>query len=180
MKTVQNLNEGEMLLVSARGIKGGKVQLTFAQVIKNPDARPSSIVGLLNASDDRFSQQGKARYSWMSGEPKDIKDSLGVDVADMVEGEIRELNILNPTINNQKLSVQITETTEGSEYDVANLETRAKRAGANGDFILTADGKYIFTKSTVVLGDAKHTFINDTRRVSVDSSSSAIEDALGL
>jgi hypothetical protein len=180
MKTVENLEGREMLLVAARGVKGGKVQLTFAQKVDNPNARPSSIVGILNASDDRFNLPGKARYAWMSGEPNDIKSSLDIDVFNMAEGEVRELNIVDPKIQGQDLNIQITESTEGSEYDIANVETRAKRAGKDGDYILTKDGHFIFTKTTVVLGEAKHVFINDTVRASESPSAaaSAIDDAL--
>ena len=180
MKTVENLEGREMLLVAARGVKGGKVQLSFAQKVDNPNARPASIVGLLNASDDRFSLSGKARYAWMSGEPQDIKNTLGLDCFNMAEGEIKELNILNPQIQGKDLNIQITETTQGSEYDIANVETRAKRAGKDGDYILTKDGNFIFVKTTVVLGEPKHEFISDTVRSSQSpaAAESAIDDAL--
>ena len=42
MKTVENLENNECLLVSARKVNGGKVQLTFAQKIQNPNARPAN------------------------------------------------------------------------------------------------------------------------------------------
>ena len=178
MKTVENLEGREMLLVAARGVKGGKVQLSFAQKVDNPNSRPASIVGLLNASDDRFSLSGKARYAWMSGEPQDIKTTLGIDCFNMAEGEVRELNILNPQIQGKDLNIQITETTQGSEYDIANVETRAKRAGKDGDFILY-NGMYIYVRATVVAGEPKHfTYENTTRQGNENSASSAIADAL--
>jgi hypothetical protein len=86
----------------------------------------------------------------------------------------------NPKIagDDRELNIQITETTEGSEYDVQNFETRAKRAGKDGDFILF-NGMYIYVRTTVVTGEPKHkTFENTTRQETGNSASSAIADAL--
>ena len=183
MKTIENLEQGEMLLVSARKVNGGKVQLAFAQKIKNPNVRPASIVGLLNESDDRFSQSGKPRYAWISVEPTDASKKLGLDFSSLKEvGDTMEINKLNPTISGSGLNIQITETTDGNEWEVANFETSAKRAGADGDYILTKDGKYIYTRSTVVMGEPSHVFIADTVRSSQYAGATAddaIESALG-
>ena len=173
---VEDLKPGQSLLVSARGVKNGKVQLTFAQKISNPNMRPTSITAVLNASDERFTQDDKPRYAWHSGEKADIKKALGVDVDALAEGETKELGILNPEINGQMLNIQITETTEGDEYDVANFETRAKRAGKDGDFITTEDGALIYVRASVVPGPAKHVFIANTIRKS--ASASATDDAV--
>jgi len=177
---LNDLKKGEMLIVSARGVKGGKVQLTFAQKITNPNLRPGSIVGMLNKSDDRFTQESKPRYAWISGEKADILASLGIDLTDLAEGSEKELNVLSPTIEGEPLNIQITETTEGSEFDVANFATRAKRAGKGGEFILSAEGEYIYVKSTVVTGEAKHVFMTNTIRESQSASSAgdAVADAV--
>lgn len=181
MKTVENLEGNEMLLVSAKKVNGNKIQLEFAQRVSNPNARPSSIVGLLNKSDDRFSGPlGSPRRAWLAGEASDIQALLGIDCSDLVNvDDMKTLNILNPTIGDEKLHIQITETTEGTEYDVANFSTRAKRAGKDGPFITTAEGEYIYVKATVVKGEPKHVFIADTSRSSSDSAESAIESAIG-
>jgi hypothetical protein len=173
MKSVENLEGKEVLLVSAKKVGGGKVSLCFAQKISNPHARPASITGLLNQSDDRFGADslGKPRYAWITGEPKDIEAHFGIDLSDLqAEGAVKELNILNPSIKGASLNIQITETTEGSDYDVANFQTRAKRAGAGGDFIMS-EGKFIYVKSTVVAGDAKHVFIANTERMAAETGS---------
>ena len=140
---IKDLQNGQVLLVSAKGVKGGKVQLMFAEKITNPNLRPAGIVGLLNASDERFSQESKPRYAWETGSPEDIKNALGIDVSGLQFGEERPIGKLNPTIAGMPLHIQITETTQGTDFEVANYMTRAKRAGADGDFILTADGQYI-------------------------------------
>lgn len=181
MKSLENLKVGDLLLVSAKRVKGNKVSLCFAQKIINPESRPASITGLLNKSDKRFTQSENVRYAWMTGEEVDIKDAFGVDCSDIPNfGDAKDLDILNLTYEGQKLSIQITETVEGSEDDVANFETRAKRAGKDGEFILSSDGQYIYMKSTVVLGEAKHVFLAGTQRPGASSGQidKAIEDAV--
>ena len=167
MKTVENLEGKELLITEARKVRGGKVQLTFAQKISNPNVRPASIAGLINASDERFTQSSGARYAWMAGTPEDIQKVLGIDVSDLVnEGDKKELNILDPKIGDEKLNIQITEVDTPTEYEEQNFETAAKRAGRDGDFILTKEGKYIFVRSTVVAGEPKHFFFTNTVRSS--------------
>ena len=178
---LSNLKKGEMLIVSARGVKGGKVQLTFAQKITNPNLRPGSIVGMLNKSDDRFTQEAKPRFAWIAGEKSDIHAALGIDLSALAEGDTKDLNVLNPMVDGEALNIQITETTAGSDFDVANFETRAKRAGKDGDFILDSAGEYIYVKSTVVPGEAKHVFIANTVRQSqaAGAAGDAVADAIG-
>lgn len=178
---LNNLKKGELLIVSARGVKNGKVSLMFAQKITNPNLRPSSIIGALNSSDDRFTQEEKPRFAWVTGELADINSRLGLNLTALEEGATADINKLNPEIEGMKLNIQITETTKGSEFDVANIEKRAKRAGKDGDYILSPDGEYIFVNATVVAGTAKHVFISDTMRSSEASTSAedAIADAVG-
>lgn len=172
-----NLNPGEIMLVSAKGTKGNKVQLEFAQIIPSTNTS-TSILGMLNASDDRFNQT-KARRAWVSGEKADIKKIFDIDVTSLEEGVVLEIGKLNPTINNQPLNIQITETTKGTDYDVANFEKTAKRAGKDGDFILTSSGEYIYVKTDVVSGEAKHQFITDLKVNTSSVAESAINSALG-
>jgi hypothetical protein len=167
-----------IVLESAKGVKGGKVQLTFSQIV-NTGKTSTSILGLLNESDERFNQQ-KPRYAWMTAEPKDINKYFGIDVSGLGEGEVLEIGAVDPRMSgiDAPLNIQIVETTEGSDYDVQNFETRAKRAGKDGDFILY-NGMYIYVRTTVVAGEPKHkTFENTTRQETGNSASSAIADAL--
>ena len=60
---------------------------------------------------------------------------------------------------------------------MANIETRAKRAGKDGDFIYSSDGEHIFVKATVVQGEASHVFLSNTTRTA-PASEKAIEDLL--
>ena len=178
---VENLKQGECAVISARKVKGGKVQLMFAEKITNPNLKPASIVGILNKSDERFTIEGKPRYAWHSGEISDIKTALGIDCSSLVnEGDTMDINMANPTIDDQELHIQITETIDGTDYDFANLDTRAKRAGKDGDFILSAEGDYIFVKSDVVVGNPTHTFLQNTvRKINVVSTDDAVAQAIG-
>lgn len=156
-KTVETLMPGETLLVAAKAVSGGKIQLEFAEIIRNPYAQSSNpLVAAFNASDSRFSS--RARRAWMSGEQSDIERLLGIQLGSIEQGASKELNILNPKVNGVELSVQISETTSPDDYQKENIESTAKRAGAEGDFIMS-DGKHIFSNTTVVAGEANHTFL---------------------
>lgn len=164
-----------IVLESAKGVKGGKVQLTFSQMIKTNNT-PANILGLLNASDDRFNQS-KPRYAWLSGQPSDIATQFGIPQTSLdalAEGEELTLDMVDPRLMSNpdvQLNLQIVETTEGTEWEVANFETRAKRAGKDGDFITTADGQYIYVRTTVVAGEPQHKLIANTKRVATNTIS---------
>ncbi len=167
----------KLVLESARGVKGGKVQLAFSQVIKTATSS-ANVLGLLNEDDDRFNQQ-KPRYSWLSGTPASIEKQFGIDVSSLGEGDVLEIGQVDPKLAGfpeETLNIQITETTEGSEWQVANFDRAAKRAGKDGDFIMK-DDMYIYVNSTVVTGEANHTILSDTTR-KAPSASSAIDAAL--
>ena len=178
---LDDLKQGQCAVIGAKKVKGNKVQLMFAEKIANPNLRPSSIVGILNKSDERFTVESKPRYAWHSGEVSDIKTALGIDCSSLSnEGDTMDLDILNPTIDGEELHIQITETIDGTEYDFANLDTRAKRAGKDGDFILSNEGDYIFVKSDVVLGNPTHTFLQNTvRKATTVSTDDAVAQAIG-
>ncbi len=57
---------------------------------------------------------------------------------------------------------------------------QAKRAGKDGDFILSPEGSFIYVKSTVVTGESKHVFIANTIRESQSAGAAgdAIADAV--
>lgn len=169
-----------IVLESAKGVKGGKIQLCFSQVVET-ESTPSNVLGILNASDERFNQQ-KPRYAWIAAEPADIKKQFGLDL-NLAEGEELVIGKVDPRLASNPdvpLNILITETTEGTEYEVANFETRAKRAGKDGDFIMH-EGKYIYQRTSVVakaLSPSDHKIFKNTARVSTGSSSSAISEAL--
>ena len=157
---LSTLKFGETLLVSAKRVKNGKLQLEFAEVTNTPKDGLVNIVGMLNASDSRFGS--KARRSWVTVEAKEATQYFGADFGEagawyMTEkGEILDLNILNPTMNGVRCRIIIKETTEGNDWQNDNIETSAKRKGKDGDYI-TCEGEFIFSNSIVTLTDVEDT-----------------------
>ncbi len=151
--TLDTLEKGNTLLVSARKINGGKIQLEFAEVVSTSD-KGVNLLAMLNKSDDRFSSN--ARRAWMSAEPTDAEEYFGINFGANAgwyineKREMLELNVLNPMINNMRVRILVNETTEPTEYQAANLERAAKRKGKDGDYI-THDGDYIFSNTEVTL-----------------------------
>ena len=139
--TLDTLNANETLLLQARKVANGKIQLEVAESVQVTD-RPINVLGMLNKSDDRF--KSNARRTWITAEPTDATELFGVDFgleAEWYMGtskagasvELLDLNILNPTIK-----------------------------GAEGAFI-THDSNYIFSNTTLILTDSDtkemHTFL---------------------
>ncbi len=153
--SISTLQAGNSLLVHARRVSGGKLQLELAEVTSSQEP---NVLSMFNKSDSRFSQQG-ARRAWMTVEAQDAGKLLGVDLSDnnpawAVDQQGREilaLNILNPEVNGQVLRLKIEETTTPTTWQAANVATAAKRKGAEGDFI-TNGGKYIFSNTNIVFG----------------------------
>ena len=155
--TVDTLNQGDTLLVSYRGVKGGKIQLEIAEHIRSPFAKAgNSLVSAFNKSDERFSS--RPRRAWISGEKEDIQELLGEKLADVREGTTKVLNILNPKVKGLKLRVQVNETTEPDDYQKDNIEDTAKKAGSEGDFIYYK-GKHIYSNTSVIQGEPEHTWL---------------------
>ena len=158
--TIEALTPGSTLLISARQVsEGAKVQLEFAEKINAGPDKPVSALALLNASDARFSSG--ARRAWMTVEPADAGKWLGIDFSDANEnwyetekGMMMDLNILNPGVDLNGIEyffkMYIIESTEGTEWEMNNVEKAAKRAGKDGDYI-THGGAYIFSRGKVDL-----------------------------
>lgn len=175
---METSNRNIVTLVSAKAVNGGKISLEFTQVV-NQSGASASLTSLLNADDERFNQS-KPRHAWITGTVGMVKELFGIDCSQMKVGEVFEIDQEEPTIKGELLNLQLSETTKGTEWEVANIEKAAKRAGKDGDYIVTADGQYIFTRVDVVAGPAKHRKIEGTVRLSSTvSASSAIADALG-
>jgi hypothetical protein len=164
--SLEDLKPGQTLLVNAREVKNGKIHLEFAEVIKS-GSQPTNVLSLLNKSDERFSSN--ARRAWVTAEPIDATEYFGVDFGERAEwymsdkGNILDLNILNPTMNGERCRLLISETTEATEWQNANLKTAAKRRGKEGDYI-THQGAYVFSNTSIILSKEEdtselHTFL---------------------
>ena len=122
--SLESLEVGQTLLVSARQVSNGKISLEFAEKITAKD-RPVSALTVLNASDDRFSSG--ARRGWATAEPIDASNAFNINFGDDGEwytserGEMMDLDILNPEFNGTRFRVQISETIEPSEWQAENI-----------------------------------------------------------
>ena len=140
---LNTLTKGQTLIVNARKVSGEKIHLEFAEITN--ERKNTSVIGEFNKSDANFTSS--ARRAWVTAEPVDAKDLLGVDFGPQAEwymterGEMLDLNILNPTIKGERVQMLITETTEPTEWQQANIETACKKAGKNGKPI-THQGAY--------------------------------------
>lgn len=150
---LETLKPGQTLLIGARQVGGGKIQLEFAEKISASD-KPMNALSLLNKSDSRFSSG--ARRAWATAEPADASEALDINFGDDGEwysserGEEMDLYMLNPETSGLRFRVQIIESVEPTEWEADNIDRAAKRAGKDGDFI-THNGNYIFSRAAVVL-----------------------------
>lgn len=150
------LKTGETLLVQALKTKNpNKVQLEFAERVRSVEGSAGSLLGMLNKSDDRFSSG--ARRAWITSEIADVAELLDINVGDDAnwtltpEGkDVLPIGSLNPTISGMRMRLQINETVEPTEWQAENIDTAAKRKGADGEFI-KHKGQFIFSNTNVVL-----------------------------
>jgi|TARA_Y100000816_G_scaffold93730_1_gene64935 hypothetical protein len=158
--SLEALTPGNSLLVQSRQVANGKIQLELAERLEG--AAQANPLAVFNKSDERFSQGG-ARRAWLTCEPADAAELLGVDLTNGYSPNemgqmVKPLNISNPTVGGTPLRVEIIETIEPTEWQMANLQTAAKRRGKDGEYI-THNGCYIFANSRVCFGEAQHVFL---------------------
>lgn len=168
--SLQGLQMGQTLLVSARKVAGQKLQLEFAEIISKDGAQAVNPIALFNKGDERFSQGAGARRAWMTVEPKAAQEYLGIDLSDNNPGwttnelgqDILPLNILNPVAivegTAHALKVEVVETTAPTEYQLNNIESAAKRRGKDGAYC-THNGMYIFANTRIAFNKANHVFL---------------------
>tara|TARA_R110002012_G_scaffold290829_1_gene485008 strand:+ start:81 stop:674 length:594 start_codon:yes stop_codon:yes gene_type:complete len=171
--SLSTLNVDDVLLTHVEKSANGGFRAEFVQNINRGGDTSDDVLAMMNASDPRF-QRGSKTYTWTRATLSDLETLLaipGLDIenSDFVtitskSGKVREvtnLNILNPEFNSKKLSVQITETTEPTEWQKAN-DTGYKVNPATSE-VLTKDGMNIYRNTKMVLGEAEHTFIQHDR-----------------
>lgn len=123
----------ELIISSARMVKGGKMELEFVQA---RELRSSTIsaVSILNAADVRFSQNGKKVFRvWMSVEVESAKESLRLDfgevakLAETIQPDER-IVIMQPVTtmyqgtNAYKINIQVME-----EVDATRIKNKSIR-----------------------------------------------------
>ena len=154
--SLNTLKLGDTLLLSARKVKGDKISLEFAEVLKVQEG-PVTAVSRFNRSDARFGN--RARRAWVNVTVEDVSEDLGMDFSDnnpawemTPRGEMLELNMFNPTVEGERVRIQVLETTEPDAWQADHIETTAKRKGKEGDF-MKHNGDYIFSNTSVVISN---------------------------
>jgi len=187
---IANLTPGKSLLVQAvKTTNPSKIQLEFAEKTQGMEGNANALLSMLNASDERFTSG--ARRAWVTAEITDASKMFGINFGDDADWvmdpnlnkEVLSLGIENPTLNGFELRIQIEETLEGTEWQLQNIETAAKRRGKDGDYI-THNGKYIFSNTRVVPlkkgVEPKHVLLQaDAATATVDSVDDIIVDETG-
>ena len=183
------LKTGETLLVQALKTKNpNKVQLEFAERIRSVENNAGALLGMFNQSDDRFTSG--ARRAWLTAEIADVAKLLDINVGDDADWtltaqgkDVLPIGELNPSLEGKRFRVQDVETVEPTEWQAENIDTAAKRKGAEGEFI-KHKGQFIFSNTNPVLVDEgenpQHVILTADVASVASTASSKIMDEVGL
>jgi hypothetical protein len=156
------------------GIHDYKMRLEFVTKVENPN-RPNDFFAQLNASDERFAQNGLA-MEWLTVEAVDAARVFAAQAGmspkaflevfrnlELTTGKHRqvqdagddfhELNIWGPKFNGIPLNVQVEETTRKP-----NAQAQAKINPTTGDTI-TYEGLPVYRDNKIVNGIPQHKFL---------------------
>lgn len=187
--SLATLKPGQVLAVQARKVANGKISIELGEKIAESASSGINLVKMANKGDDRFTGGG-ARRAWLTGTPEGLSEMFGIDFSSLTYDvnerghEISPLNILSPVVSietplgveEHAICVQVTETTEPDEWQALNIETAAKRRGADGP-ICQHKGQPIFANTDVVLASQrKHTFLEMDPVVQVEGVGSLNAD----
>jgi len=184
---IESLQKGDTLLVQAiKTSNKDKVQLEFAEKTASVKGNSGALLGILNKSDDRFNSG--ARRAWITAEISDLAEQMDLNCDDgqdwvdhptMAKKEVLPLGIKNPVLGDLRLRVQIEETTEATEFQADNIDSSAKRRGADGDFI-THNGEYIFSNTVVVPLAAGDEPIHTILKADAVTVGAKVDDEVGM
>lgn len=158
--SLETLEQGQTLLTRVRAVSGNKFEIEVAQIIKG-ESTGKNLLSMLNADDSRFTS--KARRAWTNATAKMMDKYFEVDVTNLKVGKTMNLNILNPSLDGDRLVVKITETTVARTYINADGETitqKPKQIVRDGKtfIFVTEDGETIYSNTTVDFeSQCKHT-----------------------
>lgn len=163
---IEALKNNQRAITSLRKIGGGtKIQFELAEKIERAE-EGINLLALMNKGDERFNQS-KPRRAWMSAEYAQITAFFGISAEDLEEVSEDASNptriwIENPQVNGLDLHIKVTETITGTDYEMANIDTKAKRSGKDGA-IQSLDGFPIFSHTEIVALNPdvlpEHTFL---------------------
>jgi hypothetical protein len=176
--TVENLQEGETIVVSARKVSGGKIQVMIGEIVRNPnlgESRPN-VLGILNASDERFEEQKqKPRYAFVTVEADSFLEATGIDLLKAIDENQGVIGVINPELSlgdgiSVRMRLEVRENLSGNyspeSWEMKNSRKAAKQIKTKqGQVYFTKDGQLIFTDVTVqVEGKVNHIFQNAPAR----------------
>lgn len=171
LELVKNIQEGTVILMSAKKIKGNKISLEFAEKVQG--SAGVNITSLLNESDSRFNPS-KAVRAYQSAEISDAKKYLSIDLSELksevierndgTTHEVYPLGIIDPVIVSHPMRIQINEKVGlQTDWERENPNKAIKQNG-NGLY-LVVDGEPIVRTYSVVTGTPNHTFVQHTDMV---------------
>lgn len=167
IEQVSKLNPGNCILVSARKTKNEeKIQLEFAEIVVRKD-RPINLISALNQTDSRFNGGIKPRRAWSTFQISEASKAFGIDFSKLEYKEedgkqIVYIGKLPLIYQGQPVHLQVNETLEPTEYQLANLQTSAKSNGKGTYYLI--DGSPIFSNVGVVAGKPNHFFIDHNEK----------------
>lgn len=143
------MQTSKALITAIKAVNNGKVQLELSE-----NKQTNNVLGLLNASDDRFSNS--SRKAWITGEPTDVKANFPAlasaidDVMAKGPGTSTKTKIAAILPNGIELRVEVRESFDPlDDYQKANITRSVKQNPSKGT-VLLCDGKPIFSKTFVV------------------------------
>ena len=184
---LKTLKVGMAGLVSIRAVKSNDAsiknyQIEIAEKLSERGNGGLNVIGIMNLGDPRFNTGGARRAwglikAWQAVKffppvTQPILDSL------VIGGDSHFLGLPNPKVQKEDgtdiyLKVQVNETFEGDEFDLANIERTAKRRGPGGDHIFGMNNgqlSHIFSHTDVngallidnkLVNQFEHTFIEE-------------------
>jgi hypothetical protein len=173
-------------IISVKRVANNGLQAELTAVVQISER--INVLQQLNKGDKRFEPTSLPRHVWFPVTMLSLKE-LGVDAAKLAEidnlqfGEKAMLDITDPKIEGELLTIQVTESIYPDEFQAKNVMTSAKqlpitdrvaknRTLANGrdlgkyigevGYFLTPAGEHIFTKNILVVeSQVKHSIVKD-------------------
>ncbi len=145
-----------------------KVQIEVTDFIEKGAVVSTNALSLFNAGDDKFSQ-AKAQHGWLTAEKAQVLALLGIDCSAITAGMIhpvdRENKFLLPNGTEGSFSLQVEETTTLRKGGQAKYDTMSIGTGDQKEFFLH-EGALVYRYVDVVIGEAKHKFLDNKTKVS--------------
>lgn len=144
-------------ITKVRNTNGGKCLVMYRQEVQTPNTNANVMVGILNATDERFNSSKRAAI--VVGMHADIArtyPAIAAQVTALVGqpvGTETEVSLEVPQMNGQDLNISITENTTQ-----AWSGQEPKRAGKEGP-IMYSGGLPIYSHTNIVLGNPTHVFL---------------------